>query len=774
MIIFMAMTGAAFADSSSTTPANFGCPKPQTFMGGICVSPSPRSPEHTFGRLLLAIAVVIVAARLVGAAVGRLGQPPVMGEVLAGIMLGPSLLGWGAPGVSKYLFPPDIVPLLGPAADIGLAFFMFMVGLELDTSLIEGRVRRAAVISNASVVLPFALGVLAGVALYPHVGVGELIPGVPPPNELSFVLFIGVAMSITAFPVLSRILVERKMTHHPLGVLALAAAAVDDVTAWSLLAVASAAASSGSWTKPVESVILAAAIAVAILLLGRPFLRRLSGAYDEAGHVPMGWISIVFVAVCVAGYATSEVGVATIFGAFLIGLALPRRSDLSGDIIGRMHDFITIVLLPLFFVITGFKADVRGLDSINLWLLLLGLTAIAILGKFGGASAAARAVGMPRKESLAIGVLMNTRGLTELIVLSIGYNLKVIPAPLFTILVGMALITTFAAAPLLRLVDPSGEFSTSPGDELAQAEEPEPARPAILVAAQDSQNLAPLTQLAELLSRMPPREVIVARVVRATRRATGTLLDERALRDTTGLVQEQRGQLIAEGVSARAVAFVSTRPGEDVVRLSRRENVDLVLVDGRRSLRGSGLPGGDVGSILESSPADVAVLVEREGSITLDADHPIYVPFGAGQHDWGALELGSWLAAATSAPLRLVGVASDDSSDDASRMLADASLLVQSLTGVAAEPVLAPRGSGIVEAGIGAGMLIIGLPDDWRRRGLGRIRAAIVQSASYPPTLFVRRGSRPGALAPRETMTRFTWSSYQGKTIVPPPAGQTV
>src|SRR6266511_5788644 len=427
--------------------------------GGAAARPAvPRSAEEAFGQLMLAVAVVILAARLVGAAVRRVGQPPVMGEVLAGILLGPTLLGTVAPGVSAFVFPEWVVPYLRAGADIGLAFYMFLVGLELDPALLRGRVQQAALISHASIALPITLGVAVALPLFGLVG--------PPTSFVPFALFMGVAMSITAFPVLARILLERRMLKHPVGAIAMGAAAVDDVTAWGLLALASAVAGSGSAFTVVRVIALAALFCAVMLLVVRRLLARVSDAYDEAGHVPGGWIATIFVGVLLSSFVTQRIGIAAIFGAFVMGLAMPRRADLTHDVTRRLEDFVVIVLLPLFFVVTGLRVEVGLLDSPELWLLALLLLLVAIVGKWAGAMCAARLTGFSVRDSSVIGALMNTRGLTELIVLNIGLELGVITPALFTMLVIMALVTTFMTGPALRLLDPRGVLGVRPEEEL--------------------------------------------------------------------------------------------------------------------------------------------------------------------------------------------------------------------------------------------------------------------------------------------------------------------
>jgi Kef-type K+ transport system membrane component KefB len=710
--------------------------------------------EETFGQLMLAIAAVILAARAIGAAAARLGQPQVMGEVLAGILLGPTLLATVAPRLSAWLFPAWIVPLIRAAADIGLAFYMFLVGLELDPKLLRERFEQAALISHASIAVPMGLGIAVALPLY------ELLA--PQTSFVSFALFMGVAMSITAFPVLARILVERRMLRHPVGAMAMAAAAVDDVTAWGLLALASAVASGGSVLAVVRIVALAVAFCLVMALVGRPLLARVSGAYDEAGHVPGGWIVAVFVGVLLSSFASQRIGIAAIFGAFVMGLIMPRRADLTHDVTRRVEDFVVTVLLPLFFVVTGLRVRVGLLDRPGLWLLTLVLLVVAIAGKWVGALAAARLTGFSFRESSAIAALMNTRGLTELIVLNIGLELGVVTPALFTSLVIVALVTTFMTGPVLRLIDPQGTFRVQPEEELKAAAEAAAPERAILVAPQDEKNLDSLVALGEPLARSEPRrELILGRLLVPTRIATGLAADGHELAGAAADLHRRRAQLLARGLAVRTVAFTSADPTGDLLRLASEQEIDLILLDGRRPLFGEAVPRGPVGEVLLRAPCDVAVLVEREGgAITIDPDHAVLVPFGGAEHDWAALELAAWIASSYRASLRLLGAAGDDQGQrDASRLLGNASLVLQQLAGIPAEPLLIEPGrEGVVRAAEGAGLLVIGLSERWRDEGLGPVRSQIARTASAP-TLFVRRGSRQGALAPRDDLTRFTWSS---------------
>jgi Kef-type K+ transport system membrane component KefB len=759
-------------DAARPAPGSAG-PKP------VLTTPSGLPPagerftatkqRESFGKLVaiffLAIAVVMLVARLFGALAIRLRQPRVMGEVVAGIALGPTIFGAISPGLQSALFPTDILPAFGIAANLGLIFYMFLVGLEVDSRQLKGRVSQAAAISNTSVALPMIFGLAVALPLYKLVG--------PDAKFIGFALFMGVAMSITAFPVLARILVERRMLQRPLGALTLACAAIDDVTAWFLIALATAVAVAGSTGDVLVTIAEALLFVVAMWFLVRPLLGRASTAFDEAGRVPGGWIAAIFAGILLAAFTTEEIGIAVIFGAFVMGMVMPRNAGLTEDVTHRIEDFVVTLLLPLFFAYTGLKTNIGLLDRPILWLLTLVLIAVAIAGKFLGAMIAARLTGWGWRPSAVIGTLMNTRGLTELIVLNLALEKGVISEALFAMLVIMALVTTFMAGPLLSLIDAKNEYGAPLEDELAEArrvssvEFPELPVPdkSILLAPQTSAALDQLRELAEpLAGSEPPRELIVARLVRPPRRAGvsgGLQAENKLLADATSEVTFARLDLMDKGIAARGVAFTSSDPGADLVRLSKSEEVDLLLMDGRRPLLGEGVPRGDVGTVLREAECDVAVLVAREGQSVLPTEERgVLVPFGGAEHDWAALELGAWIAARTGAPLRMLGAAGDgDEPTKVTRLLGDASLLVQQYAGIPAEPVVAEGGrGGVVEAASGSGLLVVGLSERWRQEGLGPTRSEIARVAPAP-TVFVRRGLRPGALAPRGDVTRFTWSS---------------
>jgi Kef-type K+ transport system membrane component KefB len=396
--------------------------------------------------VLLALAAVIVAGQLLGRALTWFGQPPVIGEVLAGICLGPSLLGRIAPEVSSYILPAATGPTLGAIAQIGVVLYMFLVGLELSGDLLRGRLRAAVITSHTSIVVPFALGAGLATFLYSRLSA----PGVP---FVSFALFMGIAMSITAFPVLARILADRRMQHTELGVMALTCAAVDDVTSWCLLAFVV-----GVTQSTIESAVIVGLLTLgfiaAMFILVRPIARRVVARVDVRGP-GRDTIALTLVGVLLSALITERIGVHAIFGAFLFGAVIPHDSRLARLMTDKLESLVTILLLPAFFAFTGLRTQI-GLVAGGTALAITALIIlVATVGKFGGTLAAARLTGMGWRNAASLGILMNTRGLMELIVLNIGLDLGVISPTLFTMMVIMALATTMATTPVLQWLHPA-------------------------------------------------------------------------------------------------------------------------------------------------------------------------------------------------------------------------------------------------------------------------------------------------------------------------------
>jgi len=397
---------------------------------------------------LLQIGVILATARVVGLIFRRIHQLQVVGEMAAGILLGPSLLGRIAPQAWTALFAPASLGFIGLLSQVGLVLFMFLVGLEIDPQVLRKRSWAALAISYSGIVLPFLMGVLLSLYLYPRLGDGGV-------TYTHFALFVGTAMSITAFPVLARILVETGLVRTPLGTVTLASAAADDVAAWCILAgvvvLVRADAAIGS---PALMLLGLAAYAGVMLFGMRRALRGLEAIYRRHGRLGQGLLAFLLLLVLASAGVTEWLGLHALFGAFLMGAVLPKERGFVRAIAERLEDVTAVLLLPLFFAFTGLRTRIDLVSGAGMWLLCALIIVVAVAGKLGGASLAARLAGMTWREAGALGVLMNTRGLMELVILNIGLDIGIISPTLFAMMVLMALTTTFMTVPLLEWIYP--------------------------------------------------------------------------------------------------------------------------------------------------------------------------------------------------------------------------------------------------------------------------------------------------------------------------------
>jgi Kef-type K+ transport system membrane component KefB len=402
------------------------------------------SLQHPLSLLLLQIIVILMVARLFGKLANMIKQPAVVGEIIAGICLGPSLLGWIWPGSSAFLFPADSLKSLQFLSQIGLAFFMFIVGMELDASKVKHKAHDAIMISHASIIVPFFLGVLLAYNIYPDFSPANV-------SFLAFALFMGIAMSITAFPVLARIVQERKLTGTPLGTLAITCAAADDVTAWCLLAAVVAIAKAGSLMGTIITLGAALLFVGIMLYVIKPRLGPKLRQYIERGK-PKAAVALVFMVVLLSAWIAEVIGIHALFGAFLAGVIMPADTTIKELLTDKVEDISVMLLLPIFFAFTGLRTQIGLLGQGELWVVFGMIMLVAVMGKLGGSTLTAKLMGQSWTDALAIGALMNTRGLMELIVLNLGYDLGILSPEIFAMMVLMALATTFMTGPLLDLV----------------------------------------------------------------------------------------------------------------------------------------------------------------------------------------------------------------------------------------------------------------------------------------------------------------------------------
>ncbi|CAG5073011.1 Glutathione-regulated potassium-efflux system protein KefB [Dyadobacter sp. CECT 9623] len=396
--------------------------------------------------LLLQIITIILVARVFGWFCKKIGQPTVIGETAAGLFLGPSLVGTFFPEFSAFLFPKASLSNLQFLSQIGLILFMFIIGMELDLKVLKTKAKEAIVISHASIVLPFALGVGLALMLYQEFAPAGI-------SFLSFSLFTGIALSVTAFPVLARIVQERGLSKTRLGMMVITCAATDDITAWCILAAVIAIVKAGSFVSSLYTILLAIAYVLVMLNVVKPFLKRLGDHYDYKEGLTKPVVAIFFVVLLASAYSTEVIGIHALFGAFMAGVIMPSNHKFRNIFIEKVEDVSMVLLLPLFFVFTGLRTQVGLLNDPYLWKVTGIIMLAAVAGKFIGSAVAARFVKQSWRDSLIIGSLMNTRGLMELVVLNIGYDIGVLSPQIFTMMVIMALLTTCMTGPALDLID---------------------------------------------------------------------------------------------------------------------------------------------------------------------------------------------------------------------------------------------------------------------------------------------------------------------------------
>ncbi|MDZ8106499.1 MAG: cation:proton antiporter [Nostoc sp. DedQUE12a] len=604
---------------------------------------------HTVILVLVEVLIVIGLSRLVGLGFRSIKQPLVIGEIVAGIMLGPSLFGLIAPHVAVTLFPPETIPFLNVLSQVGLIFFMFLIGLELNPKYLSGQLEVAVLTSHVSILVPFSLGTLLAVVLYPLVSNASV-------SFTAFALFLGAAMSITAFPVLARIITENNLQGTRLGTLALTCAAVDDVTAWCLLAVAIAVARTGDFAGAIPTIIESIVYIGFMLTVGRWFLQGLAKHYQRAGRLSQLVLAGIYMGVVASALITELIGIHLIFGAFLLGAAMPKNEDLVRELAVKTEDFVLIFLLPIFFAYSGLRTQIGLLNRPELWLLCALVLAVAIAGKYFGTYIAARVSGINKREASALGWLMNTRGLTELIVLNIGLELGVISPLIFTMLVIMALVTTFMTSPLLEWTYPKklirldvveteseaeGEIDLHTEDTTAQQKTyTRPYR--ILVPVANPNTQKGLVQLAVAIA-LNYRQPAVVHPLSLIEFEEDYAFESTPV-EADRLIAQRRQQLeelinTLEPPETRSYVHPIVRTSSNVARetaqIAALDEVDLILVGWHRPAFSSNRLGGRVGQILTTAPVDVAVFVDR-GSERLES---LLVPYSANIHDDLALIL---------------------------------------------------------------------------------------------------------------------------------------
>ena len=456
---------------------------------------------HPLATLLLQIITIIIVARVFGFFCKKIGQPSVIGEIAAGIFLGPSFIGQYYPEFSAFIFPVQSLSNLQFLSQIGLILFMFVVGMELDLKVLKNKAHESLVVSHASIIIPFALGMGLSYFIYQNFAPEGV-------KFLSFSLFIGIALSITAFPVLARIVQERGLSKTKIGTIVITCAAADDITAWCILAAVIAIVKAGSFISALYTIALALAYVFAMMFLVRPFLKKLGDIYSNKESLSKPIVAIFFITLLLSAYTAEVIGIHALFGAFLAGLIMPPNMNFRNIFIEKVEDVALVLLLPLFFVFTGLRTQIGLLDEPYLWQICGLIILLAVAGKFLGSAISAKFVGQSWRNSFMIGALMNTRGLMELVVLNIGYDLGVLTPQVFAMMVIMALVTTFMTGPALDLIN---RFMKEPKENTAPPELQEERKYRILIPFGNSKKGAKMVRLAySLIKRSPANASITA------------------------------------------------------------------------------------------------------------------------------------------------------------------------------------------------------------------------------------------------------------------------
>lgn len=597
--------------------------------------------------LLVQIALILGLSRAVGMIFARFHQPVVIGEMIAGIMLGPSLFGWLAPETQQLIFPPDSVTYLNVLSQIGVIFFLFLIGLELDPKLIRNRGRAAFIISQVSIVAPLLLGIMLTIYLYPRV-----FATASNTRFTSAALFMGTAMSITAFPVLARILTERNLHKTQIGAITITCAAVNDATAWCLLAFVVAIAQAEGLRPAMITAGLAAGYVAFMFFIVRPFAQRLQIVYDRQGRLNPNIIAIIFIMIMASAFTTELIGIHALFGAFLLGAVMPKGTRFVRDLSQKLEDYTVIFLLPIFFVYAGLKTRIGLLNSAELWFYTALIIFVACAGKFGGSMLAARFCGLQWRESAAIGILMNTRGLLELVILTIGRDLGVISDAVFAMMVLMALVTTFLTTPILSWVYPSRLF----GMEKKERDPAVPATFSILIPVSHPKSAKPLLHLAEFITGQGRTDRAISALY--LRRPDEHEAYRAGFEDAKPADYEPLDALLAQAeadkILVEPISFVSRDAAADIRAVANVRQVDLILMGFHKPVIGRTMLGGTVHRVLADSVADVAIFVDRG----FHGLRKILVPYLGGKHDRLAMELAARMARHAEARVTVLHVVS--------------------------------------------------------------------------------------------------------------------
>ncbi|MBM9577891.1 cation:proton antiporter [Leptospira sp. 201903070] len=585
--------------------------------------------KQPLSRLLLQLIVIMLAARFFGKVATLVGQPAVIGEILAGILLGPSLLGFLFPEGFSLLFPKESLSTLQILSQLGLLLFMFVIGMELDLKILKNQAESAIVISHSSIMFPFLLG--AGLAYFIY------IPLAPEKVDfMTFCLFMGIGMSITAFPVLARIILEKGWTKTTLGSLAITAAAADDVTAWCVLAVVVTIVNAGSFSSGILTILMSVTYMIVMWKAILPLMRRAGNLYTTKESMTKTISAFFFLFIFISSWITEAIGIHALFGAFVAGVVMPDKKELRSNLVDKIEDFSLTVLLPLFFAFTGLRTKFGLLSSSGLWPIFFLILFVAILGKLGGSAIASRLSGKNWKDSVSIGILMNTRGLMELIVLNIGYDLGVLSEEIFSMMVLMALTTTVMTGPGLKLVDwffSKEETFFGSGNGI------------LISFAQHSRGLELLKIAYGLFPERKKEREVTAVHLSPDSNISESHAEKYEASSFTPLKELSKDL----DIRLKTIYKTSTNITKDIIRIVGDGNFKLLLIGAARSFFSDDILGGKIRTILNETDCNTGILFSSQ----LEDVKNIHILFGS-EKDLALLQIAKRLASNYNSKLSIV------------------------------------------------------------------------------------------------------------------------
>jgi len=551
--------------------------------------------------LILQITIILILSRLFGYLSKKIKQPSVIGEIVAGIVLGPSILGALSPQLFAFIFPVNSIEILHALSQVGLILFMFIVGMELDFNVLKRSAGIAVMVSHASIIFPFALGVGLSYFLYTDFAPANV-------SFLAFSLFTGTAMSITALPILARIIQERGLTNTKLGTMAFTCGAIDDITAWGILAAVIAIVHSGSWLDAGITLILSVIYISLMVWLVRPFLKKVGRVYITRETLSKQVVAVIFIILLLSAFITEVIGIHALIGAFFAGIIMPKTQEFKKNVIEKIEDVSLVLLMPLFFAFTGLRTEIGLLNEWNLWIVFFQVLIVAVVGKFVGTALAARFGGLSWEISLSLGTLMNTRGLIMLIVLNIGYDFGVISPEMFAIMVLMALITTFMTGPALSFIQYLFK-------KAGQAEEETAIRPyRIMIAFGPPRMGSVLLNLSRIFLPQNNHEIQPGQI------SALHLTPSAEVHPTQAAVFEKESfePVLSTanqcGISLNTIYKVTDDVQSEIIRSARKSQCDLLLLGSAKSIFTSDLLGGKIRRTLHESPCNVGILVDHDFS----------------------------------------------------------------------------------------------------------------------------------------------------------------